>query len=77
MHQPRSWLPRPYRSPPAPPSNGYSSASTRPRKQEPQVEKPTTDDAVIEPQVEETTPEPVAEAPETTTPEQTDEGAES
>src|SRR6266851_5852635 len=30
IHRPRSWLPRPFRSPPAPPPNGYSSASTRP-----------------------------------------------
>src|ERR1700716_2909649 len=30
MHQPRSWLPHPYLSPPAPPSIGYSSASMKP-----------------------------------------------
>ena len=66
---------------PAGGGGGGRSASSRPRKQEPQADKPTTDDAVIEPQVEETTP--VAEAPEapetgTGTPEPAkDEGAES
>jgi small subunit ribosomal protein S3 len=55
---------------------GTRPASNRPRKQDPNVEKPRTDDSavsaegreqpVIEPQVE-TTPAPVADAPDTTT----------
>ncbi|MDQ1510213.1 MAG: small subunit ribosomal protein [Actinomycetota bacterium] len=51
---------------PAGGGGGGRTASNRPRKQDPPVEKPTTDDVVIEPQVDETTPKPAA-----------DEGAES